>query len=297
MKKHIIILIVSLCMVSHGYSQYTEIPDPSFEQALIDLGIDSDGVINGQVLTSDIEGVEVLDLSDKFFNNLIGIEDFTSLKTLDISFTFGGGEFLDLTMVPTLESFYANDGQDATRTTITDINLSNNPNLKKIEILENWQLRRIDLRNSDQYIDSLEFHYYPNYSQWETVTCDMLSRADLLCVEVTDPEAAENGEGFYENWNVDGESCMIYTTDCTLGISDFEVSYFQIYPNPAKEYFKIESEIEMEAMEVFNLQGEKIKSFSSNHEVHSVADLSSGLYLLKIQFKSGKNYVKKLLVE
>lgn len=284
-------------MISLAYGQYTEIPDPGFEQALIDLGIDSDGVINGQVLTSDIEGVEVLDLSYKFFNNLIGIEDFTSLKTLDISFTFGGAEFLDLTMVPTLENFYANDGQDATRTTISDINLSNNPNLKKIEILENWQLRRIDLRNSDQYIDSLEFHYYPNYSQWETVTCDMLSRAALLCVEVTDPEAAENGEGFYENWNVDEELCMIYTTDCTLSVAGFEAPNFLIYPNPTKEYFQIDTDVEIEIIEIVDLKGKKIKSFSSNHEVHSVTDLSSGLYLLKIQLKSGKSYVRKLLVE
>lgn len=70
----------------------------------------------------------------------------------------------------------------------------------------------------------------------------------MLCVEVTDLVEAENKTGVYENWVT--YNC-IFTTDCTLGISDFEVSDFQIHPNLAKEYFKIESEIEMEAMEVF----------------------------------------------
>lgn len=42
------------------YAQITEIPDQYFEQALIDKGIDSDGIINGQVLTSDINTVTEL---------------------------------------------------------------------------------------------------------------------------------------------------------------------------------------------------------------------------------------------
>jgi hypothetical protein len=42
-------------------AQTTAIPDQNFEQALIDMNIDIDGVINGQVLTSDIDDVIELD--------------------------------------------------------------------------------------------------------------------------------------------------------------------------------------------------------------------------------------------
>ncbi len=72
------------------YSDYisnstTTIPDTNFEQALIDLGIDSDGVINQSVLTSDISGVTSLDVSSKNISDLTGIEDFESIETLNCS--------------------------------------------------------------------------------------------------------------------------------------------------------------------------------------------------------------------
>ena len=46
MKTYIILLI---CLISSvfTFAQTTAIPDPNFEQALIDLGIDSDATING----------------------------------------------------------------------------------------------------------------------------------------------------------------------------------------------------------------------------------------------------------
>ena len=34
--------------------EYTYVPDDNFEQALIDSGIDTDGMINDQVLTTDV---------------------------------------------------------------------------------------------------------------------------------------------------------------------------------------------------------------------------------------------------
>ena len=86
----LIILVIGLTT----HSQTTAIPDPFFEQALIDLGIDSEGEVNGQVLTSDIENIIELILDNNSFYgynydegiNLTGIESFTSLETLRISY-------------------------------------------------------------------------------------------------------------------------------------------------------------------------------------------------------------------
>ncbi|MBT8325568.1 MAG: leucine-rich repeat domain-containing protein, partial [Winogradskyella sp.] len=61
----------------------TLIPDANFEQALIDLGIDSDGVVNGEVLTSDVSSQTTLNVYNKSINDLTGIEDFLSLTTLN----------------------------------------------------------------------------------------------------------------------------------------------------------------------------------------------------------------------
>ena len=69
-------------------NRFTGIPDTFFEQALIDLGLDT--VIDSQVLTSNIEQIKILDVSDAGISDLTGIRDFKSLVELDCS-----GNFLD----------------------------------------------------------------------------------------------------------------------------------------------------------------------------------------------------------
>jgi gliding motility-associated-like protein len=63
-------------------SQYTLIPDPNFENALIDLGIDS-GAIDGKVLTARVSGIANLDVSNKAITDLTGLQDFLSLTYLN----------------------------------------------------------------------------------------------------------------------------------------------------------------------------------------------------------------------
>ena len=61
----------------------TLISSPSFEQALIDIGIDSDGILNGTILTDDISKITYLPLFDRNISDLSGLENFSGLKKLD----------------------------------------------------------------------------------------------------------------------------------------------------------------------------------------------------------------------
>ncbi|AFL80921.1 hypothetical protein Aeqsu_1428 [Aequorivita sublithincola DSM 14238] len=79
-----LLLIVVFSISTISYARITIIPDPNFEQALIDLGIDSDGIRNGQVLTNDIETLISLDVRYKNISNLTGIEDFADLESLNV---------------------------------------------------------------------------------------------------------------------------------------------------------------------------------------------------------------------
>ena len=84
----VIVLSLSLCLFSLNLLQAqdsTLIPDPNFEQALIDLGIDTDGEINGRVLTNEINSITDLNVFNYEIDNLTGIEDFDSLETLNCS--------------------------------------------------------------------------------------------------------------------------------------------------------------------------------------------------------------------
>lgn len=292
MKKLILLSLIGLGSTWFAHSQYTQIPNPYFEQALIDLGIDSEGVLDGQVLTSDIENVEELSLYSIYYSRLRGLEDFTSLKSLEL-LNCTADYYLDLSMVQSLENFYLHGQTDNVNTLLNHIDFTNNPNLRKIEFRDDWAIRSINLKGSDQYIDSLYIGYSPGgdipFRGTQNNGGEM-----LLCVEVTHPEDAENQQGSYTNWEAWG---AYYTTDCTLSVSDFEIADFKIYPNPTKEFFQIETTVEMESIAVYDVKGKEIKTFSGLQENYSVSDLSSGLYFLKIQLKSGENFTKKLLVE
>ena len=60
----------------------TLIPDPNFEQKLIDLKIDKDGIVNRRMLTANAKGITDLDVSSSSISNLTGIEAFVDLKVL-----------------------------------------------------------------------------------------------------------------------------------------------------------------------------------------------------------------------
>ena len=67
--------------LSLNIGSFTNIPDANFEQALIDLGYDN--VIDGMVLTANINSVDSLNLGYKNISDLTGIEDFIALTFLD----------------------------------------------------------------------------------------------------------------------------------------------------------------------------------------------------------------------
>jgi Leucine-rich repeat (LRR) protein len=80
------LLFLSVLWISLiSFSQNTYVPDDNFEQALIDLGIDSDRTINDTIATADISGIENLDVHWKQIRDLTGIEGFSNLKVLRCS--------------------------------------------------------------------------------------------------------------------------------------------------------------------------------------------------------------------
>ena len=77
------IILFNSCSDTLVEDKLIVIPDSNFEQLLIDQGIDSDGILNGMVLETDISAVIYLPLSDSNISDLSGIENFVNLKKLD----------------------------------------------------------------------------------------------------------------------------------------------------------------------------------------------------------------------
>jgi Leucine-rich repeat (LRR) protein len=118
---------------------YVNIPDANFEQALIDLGIDSNPVIDGKVLRSEVEGVTSLDVSSKNISDLRGIEAFTALEQLYC--LRNQLTSLDISANTALETLYCYDNQ------LTNIDLSNNTLLSHFRCYDN-QLTSLDVSNN-----------------------------------------------------------------------------------------------------------------------------------------------------
>ena len=82
--KNILYIFFFIAVSYKATAQITYIPDPLFEQELITQNIDSDGIVNGQILTSDALAVTSLTLyyvgssTGQYINDLTGLEDFTN---------------------------------------------------------------------------------------------------------------------------------------------------------------------------------------------------------------------------
>lgn len=118
------------------HSQSTLIVDANFEQALIDLNIDSDG-LNGSILDSDAhQFTNPLNLSSKNISNLSGIEAFINIEELDCS--DNNLSTLDLSSNHLLTILSARNNN------LLEINLNNIQGLEMLNI-ENNQLDSLDL--------------------------------------------------------------------------------------------------------------------------------------------------------
>ena len=121
--------LLQLFFMQGATAQYTAIPDANFEQKLIDLGIDSVGTLDGQILTADAQAVTSLDVSNSSISDLTGIADFDNVVTLQVQ----GNTLttLDVTSNPALTWLNCYDNN------LTSLNTTGVTTLKSIECYNN----------------------------------------------------------------------------------------------------------------------------------------------------------------
>jgi hypothetical protein len=76
--------------------------------------------------------------------------------------------------------------------------------------------------------------------------------------------------------------------EVAIGITDIDVSAsIVIFPNPVRDILHINTDANIEQIEIYNIQGQLIKTENTNTAEISTMDLSSGLYLLRITSDMG----------
>ena len=119
-------------------AQYTLIPDPNFEKALIDLGIDN-GISDGKVLTSSITGITRLEIRYENISNLTGIEDFSNLEVL----VCNNNNLINLDFSKNTKLNYLNCSSNQ----LNSLNILNNLALKDLNCNQN-NLSSLDISNN-----------------------------------------------------------------------------------------------------------------------------------------------------
>ncbi|MEO8234575.1 MAG: LamG-like jellyroll fold domain-containing protein [Flavobacterium sp.] len=95
----------------------------------------------------------------------------------------------------------------------------------------------------------------------------------------------------------------IYNTTVDMGAYEFgsvlssqsfnEFSNFNIYPNPSDSIINVSSTKSIDTMEIFSLDGRKIKSVTA--KTIDISELSTGMYLLQVKTTEGKIGIKKII--
>lgn len=116
------------------------------------------------------------------------------------------------------------------------------------------------------------------------------------------PEAAD-GDGFYlELINVNSDNSLASnwkaSLDTVLSTTDFNDSKynFTVYPNPADQKLKINSEQTIQEIVIFNLLGQQIKTFQvdvKSVEIN-IGELKKGMYLLNLKLIDGARVSTKI---
>ncbi|PXY45107.1 hypothetical protein DMB68_10410 [Flavobacterium hydrophilum] len=260
--------------------EYITLKDSHFEQKLIDLGIDTDG-LNGKISSSDISAVTSLDLSNSNITDLSGIENFTSLTNLDCSNNQITN--LNLSYNLLLERLIAFSNQ------ITSLDLSKNSKLTIVYVVSN-PLIFLNLQNGNNTNMIILNVTGKNVASYAT---SFLGLNQLACIKV------DNAAFSNTNWSKIKETSTTYSTSCSLGIEDSVFDKVTLYPNPTKDEVTI-ANISLEKATVYNTLGQLVKSFNLNsgdsNNTISLSDLPKGVYYVYLINKDDAT-VKKVIIE
>lgn len=221
---------------------------------------------------------------------------FTSISEIDTS----QNEFLALldisgTMVTELD-VTGNDNLQYlvfANTEISEIDLFNNNSLLAL-FCEYSDLTALDL-SSNQFLGELDCqgNQLQSLNLKNTILTEMnaLNNPELLCIEVSNVEYAENSPNWFK------DSFAVYSEDCSLGINQNTIltSEIILYPIPANDQLTIDSPYLGQKMSIYNTMGQMVES-NTNSNYINVGELPTGMYFLNIKINN-ENVIKPFIKE
>jgi len=249
MKKLLLLPLIAINLLATA--QTTTIPDANFEQALINLGYDS--LIDGGVLTANINTVLTLDVSYKGISDLTGIEDFTAS-----SYLFCQGNQLtniDVSQNINLISLDCRYNQLTTldvsqNTALTDLGCGHNQ-LTTLDVSQNTTLDLLFCDENQLICLNVANGNNSNFTSFYATV-----NPNLSCIEVDDVTYSNN------NWsNIDPQTT--FSSNCNnpclpSSINVKTLNTFELYPNPTASTIKLNSLQLGDEVSVYNTLGQRV---------------------------------------
>jgi hypothetical protein len=302
--KHTLLLLFFITIGYKATAQITYIPDSLFEQELIAQNIDSDGMVNGQILTSDALAVTSLMLvsvgsnTNQFIEDLTGLEDFINLESLTVIRTMveelNVSTLVNLRYLDCVDNMLANidvsnnvllehldissGGDVYPMNYFTEIDLSNNPNMHTLKAVGG--ISKINLNNGNNN-PNMFINIIATFQ--ETDPDEIYGHT---CIEVDNALDGQNNVYPYSEWTIyHSYMTFSYTDDvevCALNVNSFNENKISIYPNPVADILYLDTtDTVIEKVMLFDTLGRKV--LEQNHaNAISVSGLQKGNYILRI---------------
>lgn len=160
---------------------------------------------------------------------------------------------------------------------------------------------RLKVEDSDDPTHTCETETNTTLSkQWETLLFDFTNQApgtELLSIGLS-MGWTYNMASIFFNFDTDGATAgaqTYYFDDVSfgsagIGVGELETMEVQIHPNPATQYWKVQSSIEIEQIRVYSLQGQAVyeQRLNASSATINCEHLRSGLYVMEFTTARGK---------
>lgn len=142
--------------------------------------------------------------------------------------------------------------------------------------------------------------YITNYDGWHEMAWDYTASGDETFMYIGNFQPDSETDTMYVLQEDPGPNYSLFSyyyidkvelREGTLSTIDNPIKQLiQIYPNPATSWLKIQSHSQIADIQIFDLEGRKIKSFhvvsNEKYEI-DISLLSAGMYIVKILFENG----------
>lgn len=241
------------------------------------------------------------DNQEPYFSSGVNLLSTSNIKDINTSGSSNPSKFTQLPSNPSLVVFTANDGVNGVELWITDGSSANTYMIKDINPVGDSNPEELTSYNGKIYFTANTGSY--GRELWVT---DGSSTGTTLVADIypgtTTSEIADltvfNDELYFGAKATPFIGRELYTyKDPALATSHFNLNEnaVTLSPNPAKDFFNLTTELNIEKVEVYSILGQLVKTYDKQDQ-YKISELSKGTYIVKVNTVEGA-LSKKLFIE